>query len=718
MEDSDNTYFRDNEKSGIEYYFMIVLVATVLLLLIMPLTIKLIRIKTSYQSDMLLRDQEMNIHRANLRDNSTMYLCNSVFCFSQSQAIHDLLTFEKDPCRDFYDFSCQAKPQPLKAEARTALWENMLTFLEGIKESKVSFHTKLYSYFMSCKTAAATQESEYSDAVQYILKELGLREWPVKSVAGLPRISYVAGKLGQLLYTFPLVTLSMEVKDNQRYIKLAEPRMLRDVFEMDKYHFKEENFIAYLKRTMPTDNSEVPNRRAWNKAVRLALEFEGKITQAKDNATLFGNCSSTAVRSIKDMPESEVWDWEEFLRVILKDIFDDFLSPSTHIFYSKAYVEHLMKVFRHAELEQAMNMLGYWGIFNFLPMTVADNLDEPFVQDILIIRYGGKLENLCAETTFNIFKFYFTWMLLRSTFQVTSDQLYKHTKSMYFRAILEFFRITSSPISKLISAKLQNTTVSTHPAANTCTDEASCAEYYKYIPNLSGRSKYKQFLLSKAMLANLDLKLLAKEPGWRDTTFDAEALYVYGSNTLYVPLSLARQEFIGDESFMYVGTYGKTIVEPIVSQYLRKAVELYKKEPGSEEPTQWEKSLSCIATLFQKGTHVNNGLLLKSTIGVFLMSILQIAYDVPLSRIPSSGSGDKTKVLHLTSSFYIKKDKLFFVLYSMSFCNNRETAESLRMPGGSKTWLHTLLEQSKKFLTAFRCKPKKNTPFCLSTLVY
>ncbi|XP_077508567.1 uncharacterized protein LOC144119941 [Amblyomma americanum] len=349
-------------------------------------------------------------------DRSGMYLCSSAACFDTGREISDLIKYERTPCKKADAFLCQMSSRPFLENQRLLLWQELLRTLHDFGRSTDPFLMKIYSHFHVCRSHAShsTEQPVLSEVAQKrIPQPLGLAEWPVVSTAALPRVSFSAAKLAQIYGSFPLVRVALRLKEDKRYIQVTEPDTIRDMFEMDKYRYKEEALLGFLERLAERDPGaeEAANPPKRMAVLRGALGVEAKITQMKHSDEELCAAPDYAVRSIKDIADSEVWDWEEFLRIVLKNINEEPITPITIVLFKKRFVNDLMELLRKTNMTDVMTFLGMRATLSVLPTLMGDARDEPFLQDVLALRYGGRLEHFCAESTFSLFRFHFLGLL-------------------------------------------------------------------------------------------------------------------------------------------------------------------------------------------------------------------------------------------------------------------------------------------------------------------
>ncbi|EEC07654.1 endothelin-converting enzyme, putative, partial [Ixodes scapularis] len=392
----------EQEVQHLQYYCMAVVVASVLLLLVMPLALHLIR---------------FNGH-----------------------LIYELLSTDAMPCQEPYQFVCQSTSRSFRDDRLSYMRDILLKLLHG----------------------EGPELPDFSEAARKRLPPaLGLGEWPVRSAAGLPRISFVAAKLGQVFGEFPLVAVGTTLKDDKKYI--TEPDTVRDVFHLDKFRFKEENLLRFLDSLAaandPKGNRENAHQRML--VLRGALELETKVAQ---------------------------WDWEEFLRILLKDLYDEDLNQLSFVVFPKRFVSQLMQVLRRSEMTHVMTLLGFRAALSLLPVSMAGNRDQAFLHEVLAARYAGKLENYCAESTFNVFQFHFLSLFANSKTEETLSQFERHIKTHYVSPMRDFFasELHSPATSNLIATR---------------------------IPVMQQSTKYNTMLLVKTVVSSLELAVALKEPG-------------------------------------------------------------------------------------------------------------------------------------------------------------------------------------------------------------
>ncbi|KAL1457242.1 hypothetical protein MTO96_027719 [Rhipicephalus appendiculatus] len=433
------------ERNQLEPYVTAVVTAVVLLFLLLPLTIQLVQIKVIASKRASLQRDHMDKIRSRRfeekqvpEDKSNMYLCSSAACFDTGREISDLIKYERTPCKKADAFLCQTSSRPFQETQRLLLWQ-------GSSERPV-----------------------LPDVVQRrVPQPLGLAEWPVVSTAALPRVSFSAAKLAQIYGSFPLVKIALQLKEGKRYIQVTEPDTIRDMFEMDRYRYKEEALLSFLHKLAqgPQDSEEGKNPRRYTAVLRGALDIEAKVTQMKHSNEEISAAPDLAVRSIKDIADSEVWDWEEFLRIVLKDVHDEPVSPITIVLFKKRFVDELMEVLRKTNMTNVMTFLVMRAALSLLPATIGDVRDEPFVQDVLALRYGGRLEHFCAESTFSLFRFYFLGLLAQRISNGTAQKTINDITGVYIPSLLELFNdsINSPQAHEIIEKKMSELRINIGP---------------------------------------------------------------------------------------------------------------------------------------------------------------------------------------------------------------------------------------------------------------
>ncbi|KAK8777978.1 hypothetical protein V5799_020681, partial [Amblyomma americanum] len=347
-----------------------------------------------------------------------MYLCSSAACFDTGREISDLIKYERTPCKKADAFLCQMSSRPFLENQRLLLWQELLRTLHDFGRSTDPFLMKIYSHFHVCRSHAShsTERPVLSEVAQKrIPQPLGLAEWPVVSTAALPRVSFSAAKLAQIYGSFPLVRVALRLKEGKRYIQVTEPDTIRDMFEMDKYRYKEEALLGFLEKLAERDPGaeEAANPPKRMAVLRGALGVEAKITQ---------------------------WDWEEFLRIVLKNINEEPITPITIVLFKKRFVNDLMELLRKTNMTDVMTFLGMRATLSVLPTLMGDARDEPFLQDVLALRYGGRLEHFCAESTFSLFRFHFLGLLAQRISNGTAHKTVNDIKSVYLSSMLDIFR--------------------------------------------------------------------------------------------------------------------------------------------------------------------------------------------------------------------------------------------------------------------------------------
>ncbi|CAN8015929.1 unnamed protein product, partial [Ixodes persulcatus] len=434
---------------------------------------------------------------------------------------------------------------------------------------------------------------------------LGLGEWPVRSAAGLPRVSFVAAKLGQVFGEFPLVAVGTTLKDGKKYVQITEPDTVRDVFHLDKFRYKEENLLRFLDSLAATNDPKGDRDNAHQRmlVLRGALELETKVAQLKLAGRPEVAAPDLVLESIKDMPESEVWDWEEFLRILLKDLYDEDLNQLSFVVFPKRFVTQLMQVLRRSEMTHVMTLLGFRAALSLLPVSMAGSRDQAFLHEVLAARYAGKLENYCAESTFNVFQFHFLSLFANSQTKETLSQFERHIKTHYVSPMRDFFasELHSPVANSLIATRMTKLMVSSNPPASTCSERESCSAYYKYIPVMQQSTKYNTMLLTKTVVSSLELDVALKEPGWKDTSFSARGHLAFATNTLYVPPHFVDMEYIRNESFRHIGTFGKAIVESLLPAFLQQGMFSrggFSSNMDDATLSKWNALLNCVARGF------------------------------------------------------------------------------------------------------------------------
>ncbi|KAL1457240.1 hypothetical protein MTO96_027718 [Rhipicephalus appendiculatus] len=124
------------------------------------------------------------------------------------------------------------------------------------------------------------------------------------------------------------------------------------------------------------------------------------------------------------------------------------------------------------------------------------------------------------------------------------------------------------------------------------------------VPVMQEVDKHSLMTIAITMVTHVELKLTKDQPGWRDVTFETRGVLAYGTNILYLPVHLVNSEFVGDESFMHIGTFGKAVIDSLLPAFLHEGLTFYRRGGFSshmDETTnaRWNLLAECIARGFR-----------------------------------------------------------------------------------------------------------------------
>ncbi|XP_077507790.1 uncharacterized protein LOC144118881 [Amblyomma americanum] len=293
--------------------------------------------------------------------------------------------------------------------------------------------------------------------------------------------------------------------------------------------------------------------------------------------------------------------------------------------------------------------------------------------------------------------------------------------------MLDIFRkgIDSPQAYEMMQKKMSDLRINIGGIEKTCSSNSECASLYKYVPVMQEPDKYSLITIALTMVSHVELKLTKEQPGWRDVSFTIRGSLAYDTNNLYFPVHLVNSAFVGEESFMHIGTFGKAVLESLLPAFLHEGLAFYRRGGfGSQmdEATQsrWNLLAECIARGFrgfQRSPNVTDPWPNRRPLmQVLLLETAYKVYHRLLSRLKGRNKTSE-KMLRLSDSVFIEPDQLFFVLYGWSLCQGDSVGDrSISREHPARWSIQDLLENNRAFQSAFRCPVIGNSTACLASI--